>query len=42
MIQILTTEKINITIINVGARTKPEWYKQECDEYGHNVRKTVT
>ena len=34
--------KINITNINVGARTKSEWYHQECDEYGHNVRKTVT
>ena len=38
----LTTEKINITNTKVGARTKLEWYKWECEEYGHNVRNTVT
>ena len=28
--------------MKVGARTKLEWYKQEWEEYGHNVRNTVT
>ena len=38
----LTTEKITITNIKLGARTNLEWYKLECEEYGHNVRNTVT
>ena len=33
----LTTEKINIKNIKVGAMTK-----LECEEYGHNVRNTAT
>ena len=42
IIQILTTEKINITNINVNAMTNLERYKLECEEYGHNVRNTQT
>ena len=32
MIQFLTTEKILKTNKNVDARTKPEWYKLECEK----------
>ena len=28
--------------MKVGSRTKLEWYKREYEEYGHNVRNTVT
>ena len=38
----LTTEKNYITNINVGTRTKLERYKTKYEEYGHNVRNTVT
>ena len=37
----LTAEKINITKINIGARTKLERYKIECEDYARNVGKTV-
>ena len=37
----LTSEKNKITNINVGARTKLERYKLECEAYGHNVRNAV-
>ena len=39
---LLITEKINKTGINVGARTELERYELECEQYGHNVRNTVT
>ena len=41
-IHFLTIEEINITKMNLGARTKLERYKLECEEYGHILRNTVT
>ena len=40
----LTTDKLNIQKIKVGARTKLEWYNHylECEECVQNVRNTLT
>ena len=41
-INFLTAQKIHITSLNLGARTKLEWYKKEREEYGNNLRNNVT